>query len=200
MASKEEGEYGGFWIRFLAYLADSAILFVAIVVLAALFGLTGMVLLGNIVIFLVQVLYWPVMQASARQATFGKAMLGLKVVDAEGQRLSFLRSLGRELSKILSALLFMIGFLMAAFTAKKQGLHDLIASTTVVRAGEGSVGKAIAVSAAGFVVPIIVIAVLGASLFAGFVGDGIDSEQMRKEMEKAAKASAPPPKPVAPPA
>src|SRR5262245_30443017 len=205
MASKEEGEYGGFWIRFLAYLADSAILFVAIVVLAALFGLTGMVLLGNIVIFLVQVLYWPVMQASARQATFGKSMLGLKVADLEGDRISFLRSLGRELAKILSALAFMLGFVMAAFTGKKQALHDLIASTTVVRAGEASVGKAIAVTVVGFVAPVILIVVLGASLFAAYLGDGMEDmqAQVRAEMEKQQQVAVPPkaaPQPPPPPA
>ena len=42
------------------------------------------------------------------------------------------RALGRNLAKILSGLILCIGFLMVAFTGKKQGLHDMIAGTLVV--------------------------------------------------------------------
>jgi len=45
------------------------------------------------------------------------------------------QTLVRTLAKIPSALIFLIGFIMAAFTERKQTLHDLIAGTLVVRAG-----------------------------------------------------------------
>ncbi|MCH8054447.1 MAG: RDD family protein [Planctomycetes bacterium] len=63
--------------------------------------------------------------------TVGKYVCGIRVVDLYGQQLTFGRALGREVSKILSAILC-IGYIMAAFTERKQGLHDMIASTYVV--------------------------------------------------------------------
>ena len=63
--------------------------------------------------------------------TVGKYVCGIRAVDLYGQPLTFGRALGREVSKILSAILC-IGYIMAAFTERKQGLHDMIASTYVV--------------------------------------------------------------------
>ena len=63
--------YGGFWIRFLAYLVDSVIVFILVVVLAAavaFLGEAGAALIPAIWLG-VPVLYWGLMQASARQAT-----------------------------------------------------------------------------------------------------------------------------------
>jgi uncharacterized RDD family membrane protein YckC len=79
-------------------------------------------------------LYFALMESSARQATFGKAMLSLKVTDANGNRLSFGHASGRFFSKIVTGLVpFGIGYIMAGFTAKKQALHDFIASTLVIK-------------------------------------------------------------------
>ena len=47
----------------------------------------------------------------------------------------FWQALGRSLAKILSALTLFIGYIMAAFTKRKQALHDKIASTLVVKRG-----------------------------------------------------------------
>ena len=71
-------------------------------------------------------------RVSPRQATFGKAALGLVVIDGGGHRISFLRATGRWLGKLLSWATFGIGFYLIQFTEKKQGLHDLIADTFVV--------------------------------------------------------------------
>ena len=65
----------------------------------------------------------------------GKIALGIQVTDLQGNRVSFGKALGRNVAKILSALILYIGFIMAAFTAKKQGLHDMIAGTLVVKKG-----------------------------------------------------------------
>jgi uncharacterized RDD family membrane protein YckC len=59
--------------------------------------------------------------------------LGIIVTDLEGRRIGFGRATGRYFAKILSALILGIGFLMVAFTQRKQGLHDMIAGTLVVR-------------------------------------------------------------------
>src|SRR5688500_14676526 len=125
-------EFGGFWIRFLAVVVDSAIVFLVMALIiaggAAALG-DEMVPIAVLAAWLFAFLYWPAMQASGLQATLGKALLGMRVTGYQGSRISFLRSLGRELSKILSSAMFMVGYLLAAFTARKQALHDLVAST-----------------------------------------------------------------------
>ena len=59
-------------------------------------------------------------------------LFGLKVTDLEGGRISFLGAVGRYLGKLLSGLFFCLGYIMVAFSKKKQGLHDHIASTLVI--------------------------------------------------------------------
>jgi len=101
-----EQSYGGFWIRFLAYLVDSVVVFTAVIVLAfvaAFLGEVGLKLIP-LLCLLTPILYWGLMQASARQATFGKALLGMKVTDVSGERMSLLRSFARELAKIASGI------------------------------------------------------------------------------------------------
>lgn len=77
-------------------------------------------------------LYYSLMESSRSQATLGKMALSIKVVDMDGARLSFAHALGRWAAATLSYLTLYIGFLMAAFTARKQALHDLVARTQVV--------------------------------------------------------------------
>ena len=65
-------------------------------------------------------------------ATIGKRVLGLQVVDLSGQRVTFKRATGRFFGKILSSPLC-FGFIMAAFTEKKQALHDILAGCLVIK-------------------------------------------------------------------
>ncbi|MBN2872531.1 MAG: RDD family protein [Halothiobacillaceae bacterium] len=133
--------YGGFWKRLLAYLVDWFILMVIVVVVAML----GAVLLfaggvpeawaapfGNLVGLIGGWLYYAFLESSAWQATPGKRLLGMKVVDRQGERIGFWRATGRHFAKILSALILLVGFLMVAFTRRKQGLHDILAGCLVV--------------------------------------------------------------------
>jgi uncharacterized RDD family membrane protein YckC len=78
-------------------------------------------------------LYYSLMESSQRQATVGKLALGIKVTDMNGNRISFLNATGRYFGKIISGAIFMIGYIMIIFTEKKQGLHDIMAGTLVVR-------------------------------------------------------------------
>ena len=55
------------------------------------------------------------------------------VTDEAGNRISFGKATGRHFGKILSALILYIGYIMIAFTGKKQGLHDILAGTLVVK-------------------------------------------------------------------
>jgi uncharacterized RDD family membrane protein YckC len=131
-------EYSGFWRRFVAYVIDNILLSVIFWLLALVLGgiagdggVIGAYILGAIG----WLVYYAAMESSTSQATVGKIALGIQVTDLEGNRISFGKALGRNLAKILSALILYIGFIMAAFTAKKQALHDMIAGTLVVKKG-----------------------------------------------------------------
>ena len=142
-------EYGGFWRRFVAYIIDAIILNIAGAILGAIFGFgVGAAggtaedggLVGGIVGLVLFFGYYAFMESSAKQATVGKMALGMIVTDENGGRLSFGRALGRTAGKILSSLILLIGFIMAGFTERKQALHDMIASTLVVKGSPGTVG------------------------------------------------------------
>ena len=66
-------------------------------------------------------------------ATLGKMALGLRVVQADGSPVSFLRAFGRFFAKILSQMICFIGYIMAGFDEQKRGLHDRICETRVIR-------------------------------------------------------------------
>lgn len=141
-------QYGGFWRRAVAMLIDVVLVQVAAVIasmpvsIALAIALAGAVaeqdvaalagLLGFVIGSVMQWLYFAIMESSAKQATYGKKLLGLLVTDAEGARLSFGRATGRYFAKFLS-LLSLIGFYLAGFTSRKQALHDFVAKTLVVR-------------------------------------------------------------------
>jgi len=136
--------YAGFWRRFAAAFLDGIIVYVISFVIGAVLGIVlavadagehTLAVISYIVGLLIGVLYYPTQESSEAQATFGKRALGIKVTDLRGQRITFLRALGRTLAKWLSALTLLIGYLMAAFTARKQALHDMMAGTLVVRSG-----------------------------------------------------------------
>ena len=78
-------------------------------------------------------LYFAKLESGSAQATYGKRVMGLKVTDIAGNRISFGHASGRFFGKIVSGMTFYIGFMMAGFTEKKQALHDLIAGTLVIK-------------------------------------------------------------------
>jgi len=95
---------------------------------------------SDIIGLIVGIAYFVGFESSAYQATPGKMALGLIVTDTDGRRISPMRAVGRYFAKILSGLILLIGFIMVAFTERKQGLHDMIASTLVVKGRPGEVG------------------------------------------------------------
>lgn len=190
--------YGGFWIRFLAYLVDSLIVTVGFVGIMLLLGAMGLELAGAEIIFLVlSILYWALMQSSARQATIGKALCGLKVGGPDGERLSVPRALGREAAKIISSLTLLIGFIIAAFTRNKQALHDFVASTYVVRASEGKVVAALGLALLALCAPVVAAMYMGTAFIDGFTASitaGVLGDQpvaMQKPPAQAPKPAAP---------
>ena len=77
--------------------------------------------------------YCTILEASALKGTFGKRLLKISVVDKNGDKISFGRSLSRNSSKILSAIPLFLGFFWVAFTKEKKGWHDMIAKTYVIK-------------------------------------------------------------------
>lgn len=121
--------YGGFWIRVVAYIIDAIMLLIVQLVLMATVENQGVQTLINLV---VGWLYFAGLE-SAKGGTVGKLALGLRVTTEQGSYPSFLRATGRYFAKILSALILLIGFIMVAFDSHKQGLHDKIAGTYVIK-------------------------------------------------------------------
>lgn len=78
-------------------------------------------------------LYEALMTSSSKQATLGKMALSLKVTDKEGRRLSFLHATGRHFAKMINGFTLNIGYIIAGFTDRKQGLHDMIVGTYVIK-------------------------------------------------------------------
>lgn len=141
--------YAGFWRRFAANVIDScAIGLITLPVTlpmmfaagiagdhggeAAVFGSLFVQLALQLFAFFVTIAWFTGFHASRWMASPGKLAVGIKVVRRDGQCLNFGRSLGRGFAYYLSYFTLYIGFLIAAFTQRKQALHDLICDTLVV--------------------------------------------------------------------
>lgn len=122
-------QYAGFWLRFVALIIDGFILFVVNWALGRIFGAGSESILNTLVSWL----YFSLMECSKKQGTLGKMALAIKVTDLSGERISFGRATGRFFAKIISGFILLIGYFMAGWTEKKQALHDMIASSLVVR-------------------------------------------------------------------
>jgi len=147
--SEQTSRYAGFWYRTLAWIIDSVIIMVAGLIIALPLGfalgasmpekssaieiVSAAKALGNLEAIFINWLYFTISESSPWQATLGKKLLRIKVTDEEGNRIGFGKANGRYWSKILSSLILCIGFIMVAFTEKKQGLHDKIAGTFVFK-------------------------------------------------------------------
>lgn len=154
-------QYAGFWIRVAAYFIDCVVMYIPCTLLEMLFGtratqeafqrqaqtmspndpatlqaLThfyagmGWYLLAATIAWW---LYSALCESSTWQATVGKLTVGIRVTDLQGHRISFARAVGRYGAQLISAFLLCIGYVMVAFTRRKQGLHDLIAGTLVIK-------------------------------------------------------------------
>lgn len=77
--------------------------------------------------------YFSGMESSKYRATLGKIVMGIQVTDYDRAPITFARAMVRNLSKYLSAIILGIGYIMIIFDTNKQGLHDKIAETIVVR-------------------------------------------------------------------
>jgi uncharacterized RDD family membrane protein YckC len=162
-------DHAGFWKRVAAYIIDAIILYIPnLLIMKAMGGDAAQATLKQallaapgdphamlaayqhyystmgtamLITAVLAWLYFALLESSPWQATLGKLALAMRVTDLDGHRISFPRALGRYLAKFLSVLILCIGFLMVAWTRRKQGLHDMIAGTLVLN-GRASEFKA----------------------------------------------------------
>lgn len=144
--------YAGFWLRAVAFAFDLVIITLAAFpilwklieenigsqpsaheYIAFYSSGTRQAIAFQLLLQLICWLYFAAFESSRWQATPGKRILGLYVTDLNGQRISFARATGRYIGKALEQLTLFIGFAMAGFTAKKQALHDIVASCLVMK-------------------------------------------------------------------
>ena len=149
--------YGGFWIRVVAQIIDQIVVGIVIAPLYAILVFPSIIRIVNeaerngepspemiisivssaslfiLIAFVGLWLYDALLTSSSWQGTLGKRVLRLKVTDEAGNPIGFGRATGRFFGKVLSRLLFCIGFIMVAFTDRKRGLHDMVAGTLVMK-------------------------------------------------------------------
>lgn len=127
-------KYAGFWRRLAACIIDTILLGLVGSIIGFFISSedTSGVIALNLISTVVSWLYYALMESSSNQATLGKMALGIIVTDGAGNRISFLRATGRNFAKYISGAILFIGYIMIAFTKKKQGLHDMICDTLVV--------------------------------------------------------------------
>lgn len=138
-------QYAGFWKRVAAWLLDFIIMFLGCVVIIIILGLLLIPTTGNadnnqasweglgtLVGLIFAWLYYTLMESSSKQGTVGKMFLGIKVTDLNGNKIGFGKANGRYWGKFISSFILGIGYIMVAFTKKKQGLHDIMAGCFVV--------------------------------------------------------------------
>ncbi len=141
--------YAGFWIRFAAKFIDGIILGIFNQIVLAVMGMGAfqtqtygpgstdveeavqMMWLAQLVIFAANCAY-NTLFVGAWGGTPGKLLCGLRIVQPDGSKVSYLRAFGRYFAEILSAMILLIGYIMAAFDKEKRALHDRIASTRVI--------------------------------------------------------------------
>jgi uncharacterized RDD family membrane protein YckC len=146
--------YGGFWRRLVAYAIDKVILyftslFLLVVAFLALgrggFSLSSIAATGDIprgmglfvviyaiAMFVTDMIYFIWFHGSVGQ-TPGKMLLGLRVIQASGEQMTFSAAFLRWVGTLVSGLFLSLGYLWIAVDGKKQGWHDKIAATLVIR-------------------------------------------------------------------
>jgi uncharacterized RDD family membrane protein YckC len=135
--------YAGFWVRLLASIIDGLIILaVSVPLLLGIYGTDYFVnpegrmvqgaadfLISYVFPLVATVLFW-----KYRAATPGKMALGLKIVNADDLApLTTPQAIGRYFAYLPAVLVLGIGLLWVAFDARKQGWHDKLAGTVVIR-------------------------------------------------------------------
>ena len=128
--------YVGFWARVLALILDCIIVTAPLfLVYLIIFIFSTNEVITILTISIVSIIVYPVYEiimVGKKGATLGKMVIRAKIVKANGEEIDMSSSALRFVGKIVSSLTLYIGYIMVAFTGKKQGLHDMIAKTYVI--------------------------------------------------------------------
>ena len=120
--------YVSIWKRFWAFMIDLAVFVVVFFLLAQMLNDFTVSLVLLVIIWL----YYALLESSPWQASLGKRLMGLKVVDKRGRRLSFSKATKRLLVRLVTNIAFYIGFFTAAFDKHKETLHDKMSHSFVI--------------------------------------------------------------------
>lgn len=141
-AANWQPTYAGFWRRFWTGMVDYIVLFP--------FGLTVRILLGVgmfdsdwsreralVLVFDLAAgwLYCALLESSRWQGTLGQQLLGLRVTDRHGRRVSFARATGRHVAQFLSFFTLGVGYLAMLVNRRRLTLHDWMSGCEIVRGG-----------------------------------------------------------------
>jgi len=140
---QQDLEYAGFWLRVIATLIDTVlVVLITSPMLVSVYGweyfdggksktITGPaeILIGWVLPAIAVIVFW-----MKKQATPGKMALSLRILDASsGNKPSVAQFLGRYFGYLVSMLPLFLGLIWVAFDKRKQGWHDKLAGTVVVR-------------------------------------------------------------------
>lgn len=141
--------FAGFWLRAFAYLIDTVLISLFFGLFASFYpstfikfpdsaagslaSLPQLTPIAFVITITATWFYYTLFEASAWQATPGKRVLRLYVADLSGRPVTFARAAARNGAKLISSLTFLVGYLIAGFTEKKQALHDILAGCLVLR-------------------------------------------------------------------
>jgi len=127
--------YAGFWKRALSSIIDFLIVFTVFIIVVYLVKPSPENDLVLYIFWILNILYFSLMESSKFQGTFGKQVMKIKVIKFNGEinsPISFLRAFSRNICRFFSAIILFIGYFMAGFTKNKQTLHDMIAECLVI--------------------------------------------------------------------
>lgn len=146
-----ESLYAGFWRRLVAALLDQIVLTVG---RALIYGAMGLIVYAILylldikenhilifavfggVIFFINIwltwIYYALLESSSLQGTPGKLAMGIRVWHSDKRALTFEEATVRYFAKILSRMTFLIGYILCAFSSRKQALHDFIGRSVLI--------------------------------------------------------------------
>jgi uncharacterized RDD family membrane protein YckC len=143
-------KYAGFWVRFVAVMVDGVVLIIPAAILS---GILGGISIGfhlssvfsHMLSFITNIMVWIyfILMTHYNGATLGKMLVGITVRSDTNGKLTIGQVILREtVGKLISSIIFSIGYIMAAFTKNKQALHDKLAHSVVVYKDPSNPNKA----------------------------------------------------------
>lgn len=129
MYQTAEPEYAGYGTRFAALFIDGIIINIPIFILTLILGDVG-----NLLGIVVAAAYYTYFWSQNNGQSPGKSIMKIRIVRLDGQPISPVTAFLRWIGYSVNTLALFIGWLLPLFDERKQGLHDKIAQTIVIKA------------------------------------------------------------------